>query len=337
MSYLIKNAYVVTMNATRDIYDGGYVLIGADGRIAEVGDGGKLPAVTYDGLLDAKGMIVLPGLINMHQHHWYNLFKGLAGGMLLEPWVQNLLLPCIRHLTAPDLRVAAYLSAMEMIRTGTTCCLNHSVTTTMAEEVEATIEPMAEMGFRQIFAKDFRCRTHANAKHPHDPETEAAYIGTLLDKWQGAQNGLIRMALAIESTAHWISAGMSTEHLIEIGYRFARERSLKITNHTSGGTLSHEFGISVCRTQDRPHRRHAPDAIGRARRALADDPWHQLHRHRHQTDARILAVMRFIRPRAKPSAAAASGHGSRPFERELIARSALTAQWSTIRSTWSSK
>jgi 5-methylthioadenosine/S-adenosylhomocysteine deaminase len=92
-------------------------------------------------------MIVLPGLINMHQHHWYNLFKGLAGGMLLEPWVQNLLLPCIRHLTAADLRAAAYLSAMEMIRTGTTCCLNHSVTTTMAAEVEATIEPMAEMGF----------------------------------------------------------------------------------------------------------------------------------------------------------------------------------------------
>ena len=29
-------------------------------------------------------MIVLPGLINLHQHHWYNLFKGLAPGMLLE-------------------------------------------------------------------------------------------------------------------------------------------------------------------------------------------------------------------------------------------------------------
>ena len=168
MSYLIKNGYVVTMNAARDIHDGGYVLIGEDGRITEAGDGKKLPAAGRHTVIDAKGMIVLPGLINMHQHHWYNLFKGLAGGMLLEPWVKNLLLPCVRHLTAADLRAAAYLSAMEMIRTGTTCCLNHFVTTTMAEEVAATIEPMAEMGFRQVFAKDFRCRTPGNPTHPHD-------------------------------------------------------------------------------------------------------------------------------------------------------------------------
>jgi len=242
MPYLIKNGYVVTMNPKRDIHDGGYVLIGADGRITDVGDDQRFSAASYDGVLDAKGMMVLPGLINMHQHHWYNLFKGLAGGMLLEPWVQNLLLPCIQSLGAADLRVAAYLSAMEMIRTGTTCCLNHSVTTTMAEGVAATIEPMAEMGFRQVFAKDFRCRTAANAKHPHDPEEEAAYIATLLEKWHGAHNGLIRMALAIESTAHWIAAGMSTERLIETGYRLASERALKITSHTSGGTLSHEAG-----------------------------------------------------------------------------------------------
>ncbi len=242
MSHLIKNGYIVTMNAARDIHDGGYVLIGDDGRIAEVGDAGKLPSAGEHIVTDAKGMMVLPGLINMHQHHWYNLFKGLAGGMLLEAWVENLLLPCARHLTAADLRAAAYLSAMEMIRTGTTCCLNHSVTTTMADEVAATIEPMAEIGMRQVFAKDFRCRTSANPKHPHDPEAEADYISVLLDKWQGAHNGLVRMALAIESTAHWIAAGMSTEDLIEVGYRFARDRNLKITNHTSGGTLAHETG-----------------------------------------------------------------------------------------------
>jgi 5-methylthioadenosine/S-adenosylhomocysteine deaminase len=50
------------------------------------------------------------------------------------------------------------------------------------------------------------------------------------------------MALAIESTAHWIAAGMSTEELIEAGHRLATERSLKITNHTSGGTLALETG-----------------------------------------------------------------------------------------------
>ena len=40
-----------------------------------------------------RARIVLPGLINMHQHHWYTLFKGLADGYLLEDWVTRLLLP----------------------------------------------------------------------------------------------------------------------------------------------------------------------------------------------------------------------------------------------------
>lgn len=242
VTYLIKNGYVVTMNARRAIHDGGYVGVGNDGRILEVGAATSAPAQAYDTVLDARGMLVLPGLINLHQHHWYNLFKGLAGGMLLEEWIQKLLLPCAAVLSADDLRAAAYLSAMEMIRTGTTCCLNHSVTTTMADEVEATIEPMAEIGFRQVFAKDFRCRTSGNPRHPHDVQTELAYVGELIDRWHQSRGGLIHMALAIESTAHWIAAGMSTEELIEAGHGLARERGIKITNHTSGGTLAHEIG-----------------------------------------------------------------------------------------------
>jgi 5-methylthioadenosine/S-adenosylhomocysteine deaminase len=242
MSKLIENGYVVTMNAGREIFDGGYVAVGDDGRIAAVGPAGSAPNGPFEERLDAKGMIVLPGLINLHQHHWYNLFKGLAPGMLLEEWVSGLLLPCAAELSADDLRASAYLSALEMVRTGTTCCLNHSVTTTMEEEVAATVEPMAEIGFRQVFAKDFRCQTPANPQHPHNVADAAVYIGEMVDTWHGAENGLVRMGLAIESNAHWLAAGMSSDELVETGYRLAVEKDLQITNHTAGGTLSLETG-----------------------------------------------------------------------------------------------
>ena len=242
MGILIRGGYVVTMNPDRAVFDGGFVATGDDGSIAAVGHAGAEPAGPFDQVIEARGMIVVPGLINLHQHHWYNLFKGLAGGLLLEDWVSKLLLPCARGLTAQDLRAAAYLAALEMIRTGTTACLNHSVTTTMDDEVAATIEPMAELGFRQIFAKDFRCRTPANADHPHDAPAAAAFVGGLVERWHGAHDGLVRVALAIESNAHWIAAGMSTEELITTGYRLACERNLRITNHAAGGTLSFEQG-----------------------------------------------------------------------------------------------
>jgi 5-methylthioadenosine/S-adenosylhomocysteine deaminase len=242
MSTLIENGHVVTMNADREVFDGGYVVVGDDGGIDAVGPAGSAPSGSFDERLDASGMIVLPGLINLHQHHWYNLFKGLAPGMLLEEWVSGLLLPCAAELDAGDLRASAYLAALEMVRTGTTCCLNHSVTTTMAEEVAATVEPMAEIGFRQVFAKDFRCQTPANPQHPHSAADAADYIGDLVENWQGANDGLVRMALSIESNAHWLAAGMSSDELVETGYRLAVDKDLQITNHTAGGTLSLETG-----------------------------------------------------------------------------------------------
>lgn len=240
--HLIRNGYVVTMGPDRVIYDGGFVAIGDDGRIAAVGPDADAPSDGFDEVLDARGMIVLPGLINLHQHHWYNLFKGLAGGLLLEEWVTQLLLPATAKLTVDDLRASAYLAAMEMIGTGTTTCLNHSVTTTMADEVAATIEPMAELGFRQVFAKDFRCRTPGNLDHPHDAAEAASYIGELADRWDGAEDGRVRLALAIESNAHWVMAGMSTDDLIGTAHRLACERDMRITNHSAGGTLSRDFG-----------------------------------------------------------------------------------------------
>lgn len=242
MGILIHNGYVLTMNPRREVFEGGYVATADDGSIAAVGPAPAPRPDDFDEVIDADGMIVVPGLINLHQHHWYNLFKGLAGGLLLEDWVERLLLPCASRLGAADLRASAYLAALEMIRTGTTTCLNHSVTTTMADEVAATIEPMAELGFRQVFAKDFRCRTPANPDHPHDAAAAAAYIGGLAERWDGAHGGLVRLALAIESNAHWIAAGMSSEALILAGHRLAREHDLRITNHAAGGTLSTDKG-----------------------------------------------------------------------------------------------
>ena len=271
MSFLIKNGYVVTMNADRDVFDDGFVAV-ADGTIEAVGPASDLPESPYEDTLDAQGMIVLPGLINMHQHHWYNMFKGLCDGMILEPWVFSFVLPVAQLLTAEDLRASAYLSALEMVRTGTTCCLNHSITSTMEEETAATVEPMAEVGFRQVFAKDFRCRTPGNPDHLHSLEDAEQYIGELVDRWDGARDGLIRMAIVIESNAHWVAAGMSSAELIEAGYRMAREKDLKISDHVSGGSLSMEMGyLKYLRETGRT------DVAYLMERGCLDDHWLMIH------------------------------------------------------------
>ncbi len=240
---LIRDGYVVTVNPNRDVFPGGFVAV--DGtRVAAVGPAGHAPAPTaHDEVIDASGCIVLPGLINMHQHHWYNLFKGLADGYLLEDWIAGFVFPIVPHVSNEAMRVASYVAAMEMLATGTTCSLNHSVTTTTLDTVRATIEPQVEVGIRQVYAKELRCKTPGNPQHPLSLRESLAALEEGVARWDGAASGLVRMAMVIESNAHWVAAGMSTEELIVEGYAAARKLDLRITDHVAGGTFSLEKGF----------------------------------------------------------------------------------------------
>lgn len=240
---LIKNGFIVTVDGSRAVYPGGFVA--TDGhKITAVGPSSKVPDTKgFDEIIDASGCIVLPGLINGHQHHWYTLFKGLADGYLLEDWVNGFLLPLTRHLAEEEIRCSSYVAAMEMLATGTTCSLNHSVTTTTPETVRATIEPQAELGICQVFAKELRCRTKGNPQHPFTLDELLAAFEEEFKRWDGKADGRVRMAMVIESNAHWVAAGMTTEELIGRGYELARKLKTKISTHIAGGTFSIEKGF----------------------------------------------------------------------------------------------
>ena len=239
---LLKNGYVVTVDEARAVHPRGYVAVNGN-RIEAVGAGAPASEAGFDEVIDVSGSIVMPGLINMHQHHWYTLFKGTADGMLLEDWVTGLLLPLATRMSDEGLRLGSTVASMEMLATGTTCALNHSVTTTTQAKVKATIEPQAELGIRQVFAKELRCRTPGNPNHSLNLDEALAEFEDEHKRWQGASNGLVHMAMVIESNAHWVAAGMSTEELICRGYELAKKLGVKISNHISGGTFSLEKGM----------------------------------------------------------------------------------------------
>ena len=240
---LIRNGYVVPVNPNRDVFPGGFVAI--DGpRISAVGPNPQTPSPkAFDEVIDASGCIVLPGLINMHQHHWGTLFKGLADGYVLEDWIFGFVFPIMAHLSDEAMRVSSYVAAMEMLATGTTCHLNHSGTTTTPDTVRAIIEPQAAVGIRQVFAKELRCKTPGNPHHPLSLGESLAALEEEVRRWEGACDGLVRTAMVIESNAHWVAAGMSTGELIREGHALARKLNLKITNHTAAGSFSLERGF----------------------------------------------------------------------------------------------
>jgi 5-methylthioadenosine/S-adenosylhomocysteine deaminase len=229
---LVEGGVVATMDAGRRVLEDGFVLV-RDGAIEAVGPASERPDLEPDERIDARGCIVVPGLINTHQHHWYNLFKGLGGGMLLEQWIQNLLVPTARAVTPRDLEVSGRLACLEMLSTGTTACLDHSVTQTGLDEVEASVRPVLEAGMRQLFAKEIR---------PDPLDEQLALAEEVHRRFDGAGGGLVRIGFVIESTAHWVAMGTCSEELVVKGNELADRLGVRVGSHVAGGTMSRDSG-----------------------------------------------------------------------------------------------
>lgn len=87
-----------------------------DGDIAQVG------RVTEraDQEVDARGCVVMPGLINCHTHVAMAVMRGMADDLRLEPFLERTFALDSRR-KAKDIETGALLGCTEMARSGTTC------------------------------------------------------------------------------------------------------------------------------------------------------------------------------------------------------------------------
>lgn len=117
---LIRNGTVLTMDPDLTVIADGVVAISGD-RITAVG-----PAETVSGrpvhhTIDAKGGLILPGLINTHTHAAMTCFRGLADDLPLMTWLHDHIFPAEAHLNADKVRAGTLLACAEMMLSGTTC------------------------------------------------------------------------------------------------------------------------------------------------------------------------------------------------------------------------
>lgn len=83
---LIKNGYIKTM--VGDDIERGYLLIGDDGKIADVGAGDC--AAQADEVIDAEGRIVSPGIVEAHCHIGYGNGTGSGFNEYTDPFTPHM-------------------------------------------------------------------------------------------------------------------------------------------------------------------------------------------------------------------------------------------------------
>ena len=74
----------------------------------------------YTEVIDGKGMLAMPGLVNTHTHVAMTLFRSYADDMELMDWLQNKIWPAEDHLDDDIVYWGSMLAFAEMIRGGTT-------------------------------------------------------------------------------------------------------------------------------------------------------------------------------------------------------------------------
>mgnify|MGYP005845203511 CR=1 FL=1 len=118
---LIEKGWVVTVDDARAVHREGYVFISGD-SIQAVG-GGSPPADLRQRaktVIDASRMVVMPGMINAHNHLFQSFLRGLCIDKPLLEWVQGVIWPLAPSFRGEEAYWAAMIGLIENLYSGST-------------------------------------------------------------------------------------------------------------------------------------------------------------------------------------------------------------------------
>ncbi|MFD0670374.1 amidohydrolase [Cohnella sp. GCM10027633] len=183
--WLINNGTFITMDERRPQYTGWMAIEGTN--IAAMGEG---PAPQEElnaaaDIVDGTGYLYMPGLVNTHGHAAMSLLRGVGGDLALQDWLQNHMWPMEAKFTGDDVYWGTALSAIEMIKSGTTTFVD------MYDHMNRVAEVVETSGMRASLTRG------VIGLCPEDVQRAklADAIGFAQD-WHGAADGRIRVMIS---------------------------------------------------------------------------------------------------------------------------------------------
>ncbi len=113
---LIQNATILTLNDNSEIIYNGWIAIKGE-EIIEIGE--KRNNYKSKKIIDAKGKVVMPGLVNTHTHVAMAPFRGIDDKSKFVEWLVNIN-KFEEIITEEDVYWSSLFSEIEMIQSGTT-------------------------------------------------------------------------------------------------------------------------------------------------------------------------------------------------------------------------
>ena len=117
MNTLFSHVCVVTMDDRMSVWTDAFVGV-TDGKISYLSK--HAPEEKPDQIIDATGMVLMPGLINCHTHLPMQLLRGYAADLKLQEWLNDSIFPREDRLDGRCVRAATMLAVAECLKFGVT-------------------------------------------------------------------------------------------------------------------------------------------------------------------------------------------------------------------------
>jgi len=188
---VIKHGTVVTMDPGRRVIADGALAIEGDSIVA-VGKTQDIAASHNAALtIDATDRLVIPGLIDGHNHPFQYLSKGIGDDVDIMTWLYRRVYPFEAAVSAEEAYVGALGNFAQMIRSGTTCFNDPG-----GYHADSLAQAALDIGMRGIVNRSTRDLADDDVpipeKHFEDTDTAVARSEALIDRWNGAADGRLR-------------------------------------------------------------------------------------------------------------------------------------------------
>lgn len=143
---IVKNGIVLTMNAGKEILSDGVVIINGN-KIVAVGGVEILAKYSSDSAIDAKGGIIMPGMINTHTHAAMSVFRSLADDV--PDRLNRYIFPLENKMVSEEMvYIGTVHAAIEMAKAGVTTMVD------MYLFEESAARAVKEIGLRGVMTQN---------------------------------------------------------------------------------------------------------------------------------------------------------------------------------------
>lgn len=225
MKTLIRGGTIVTMDARLGDLRRGDVLVEGE-TIREISPRIEAPGAE---VVDAAGCIVIPGLVNAHQHTWQTSLRGVAGNWTILEYFRHVHAGLATKFRTEDIRISNLCGALNQINCGTTTLVDWCHNNPTPAHSDAGIEGLAESGIRAAF---FHGSPKPDPKPGQKPFWEVPHPRAEVERLRkgpfSADSGKLSLGLAI------LGPHYSTWEVAQQDFRLAREFGLIASMHCAG-------------------------------------------------------------------------------------------------------